>query len=172
MYKIHKMTYIWQFKQEALAIVQQAGHLNHHLQCQTTEVAMRELLKMAWRNQAMKSGETKTTSSLQSHHSSKHPHNSLCSSSSSLPVRINVLKQFDAKPLSQLPNRHGSTVRIRVMFLSFFKRALLPNFSRSWCVGILIMILEHSTISSTSHERICALGLVGPRNKRGKRGTR
>jgi len=34
-----------------------------------------------------------------------------------------------SKHLSQLQNRHGSLLRLRLRFLSFFKGALLPNFN-------------------------------------------
>jgi hypothetical protein len=48
-----------QFKQAAFPSELQAGHPDHHLQCPTAQVAIRESLKTTWRNQAMKSAETK-----------------------------------------------------------------------------------------------------------------
>jgi hypothetical protein len=66
---------------------------------------------------------------------SKHPHSSLSSCCSSLPVPITVLKHLDASfsqsnPLSQLRHHQGALLRLRLNSLSFLKGALPPNFNK------------------------------------------
>jgi hypothetical protein len=84
-------------------------------------------LKITLRNEALYSGETKTFSF------TRKPHpNSLPSCCCSLPVPIMSSASFrESKPPSQLRNGDTPLVRLRLEFLSFFKSALLPNFSRS-----------------------------------------
>ena len=45
-----------------------AGHLGHHRQCRVVQVAMHDSLHMTCINQALESGETKTSANLQSPH--------------------------------------------------------------------------------------------------------
>jgi hypothetical protein len=95
---------------------------------------MNESLDVNLRNQTMKSSETVPRIIL--HNllmTSKHLHSSL-SNCCLLLFRINVLEHFDSdfnesKSLSQLRNPHGPLLVPRLMFLSFFKRILLPNFN-------------------------------------------
>jgi hypothetical protein len=65
----------------------------------------------------------------------KYHHNSLRSCCCSLLVSINVLKRLYAsfsksRPLSQLQNRDSPLLRLRLMFPSFFRCALLPYFNK------------------------------------------
>ena len=111
----------WWLKEEALPFELWTGHLEH-LQCPTIQFAMPELLKISWRNQTLKSGETKICSS-SGLLLSKHPHNSLSCCWCSLPIWINVLKHLDtsfshSKTVGQILNPHGPLLRLRLRFLS------------------------------------------------------
>ena len=97
------------------------GHLEH-LQCPTIQFVIYELLKINWRNQTLKSGETKICSSSGSP-LSKHPHNSLSFCWCSLHIWNNVLKHLDAsfsdsKTVGQIWNPRGPLHRLRLKFLS------------------------------------------------------
>jgi len=114
----------WLLKEEALPFELWTGRLEH-LQCPTIQFAMRELLKINWRNRTLKSGETMICSSSGSP-LSKHPHNSLSCHWCSLPIWINVLKQLDvifsdSKTVSQIWNPRGPLHRLRLRFLSPLK---------------------------------------------------
>ena len=88
----------------------------------------------------------------------------------SLLVRINVLTHDDAsfsesKPLSQLQNRHGSLLILRVMFLTLFEGALLPNVSqivdRELAVRSWASISNPRRLQNRTHEfRACLTCLV------------
>jgi hypothetical protein len=111
----------WLLKEVALPFELWTAHLEH-LQCLTVQFAMHELLKINWRNQTLKSVETKICSSSGSS-LSKHPHNSLSCCWCSLPIWINVLKHLDAsfsdsKTVSQIWNPCGPLLRLRLRFLS------------------------------------------------------
>jgi len=111
----------WWLQEEVLSIELWTGHLEY-LQCPTIQFAMCESLKRNWRNQTLKSGETKICSSSASH-LSKHPHNSLSFCWCSLPIWINVLKHLDAsfsdsKTVGQIWKPRGPLVRLRHRFLN------------------------------------------------------
>jgi hypothetical protein len=97
------------------------GHLEL-LQCPTIQFALHESLKIKWRNQTLKSGETKIFSPSGSP-LSKHPHNSLPCCWCSLHIWINVLKHLytsfnNSKTVGQLWNPHGPLLRLRLRFTS------------------------------------------------------
>jgi len=67
----------------------QEGHLDHHLLCASLRATMNKSVRRMWRNQSLKSGETKTTFfPSESHHCNQTPHNSLSSSRYSLLFRF------------------------------------------------------------------------------------
>jgi len=119
--RIDKQTIIWGGE---ILLNLQAGHLDHHTQYPTIQLEMYQCLKMAWRNQALMSGETETSSSPSESPHSKYTHDSLPSCCSML-FRINVVKYFDASVngstlLSQHRNSHSPLFRLGKMFNSFF----------------------------------------------------
>jgi hypothetical protein len=72
----------------------------------------------------------------------------LCDCYCSQLIRISVFKHFvasfsESKPVSQLSNRHGPLLTVRLMFLSFFKGALLPNLNKMVECEILILVVQH-----------------------------
>lgn len=80
-------------------------------------------------------------------------------------VRINVLTHDDAsfsesKPLSYLQNRHGPLLILRVVFLSLFEGALLPNVSqiveRELAIRSWASISNRRRLQNRTHElRAC-----------------
>ena len=143
------------------------GLLDHYLCWPTTGlwVAMREYLKMASRNQGLKSGERKRL--LLFHNPlilCTHPQNTLSFCCCSPLASVDVLKHLDAnfnepKSLRQIRN-HGPFLRLSLGFLTFSKGALLPNFNRMVERQILSWDTSNSKTSSASYLRICTFGLT------------
>lgn len=140
------------------------GCLNHHLQYPTIQVARHETLKMAWRNQTLKSEETNTCNDpSETPHRSRLPYNPFSSCRCSLLVPLNVVKHSGAK-LSEfklfcrLRNCRGSLRRLCVRCVNFDKEVLLPNFNKTVKRQQLIMALQQlEYILHRSYIRICIL---------------
>jgi len=90
-------------------------------------------------------------------------HNVLFSCCCSLLVQSTALTFMSASVnlsfFTQLRNRHGTLLRFRLSFLSFFKRALLPSSTRQSKVRSWLWDFCSSKTLSASHVRICAVGL-------------
>ena len=144
----------------------QEGHLDHHLLCATLRVTMNKSVRVMWRNQSLKSGETKTTSFPSGfHHSNQIPHNSLSSSRYSLLFRFVALKQLNinfnmSTPINQKLKSSRYSRRLTLRLLSFVEEVLLPNSTMSSNVRSWTWEFSNSQTSSRSYVRICALGLL------------
>jgi hypothetical protein len=107
---------------------------------------MHKSLKMTFRNQTLKSDETKTTTSGPPH--SKQASTQLLVQLLLLAlVPINVLKLpgaifSESKPLRQTENRHGPLCRLRFGLLGYFKGALLRNFDSVERMLLIVGVLQ------------------------------
>jgi hypothetical protein len=137
-WKVYIIYYIWQtndnFWKKTLSLELQEGHLDHHRQCPSIQVAIRKSLNFTWRDQTLKSGWRDRDLFLSFDISStrKQPHNSLSSFCSSKILWIDVVKHLDAsvriEAFSQIQDRYGPLLRFRFFsFPNFLKGVLLPN---------------------------------------------
>lgn len=116
-----------------------------------------------WRNQALKPGETKDCTTFRISSQQKNRPRNYSSTCSSLRFPLDALKHLDAKfieskTLSQIWNRDGPILKLRLRFLSFLKDAFFPNFEENFTR----VLSDQGTlkIASTPYIWICALGLI------------
>ena len=127
---------------------------------------MSKSVRMIWKNQSLKSGEKKTTSSpSESPHCDQIPHNSLSSSRYSPLLRFVALKQLTSNfnmstPMNQELKSSWSSRSLALCLLSYFEEVLLPNSTMSSNVRSWTWEFSNSKTSSRSYVPICALGLL------------
>jgi len=110
-------------------------------------------------NQELKSGDTKTSSSLESPHSKRASSQFLLKYLLVAPSyqrpKTTWCRLQSVQPLSQLCHRHGPLLRLKLKILNFFKGTLLPNF-KTFAERQFLTV----KISSAYYVRICMLGLI------------
>jgi len=154
--KIKKKKVVWKTnesfsRRHSLSLELQACHLDHNIRCSAMQVAMHKSLNMTRRNHLLVS-QTPLLHLQKLLTASKHLHSSLSSCCCLLLAPVIFLRHPDAsfsqsKPLSQLPNRHGPLLRLRLRFrlrlsfrfLSFLKDALLLNSNSVIKSEVLVM---------------------------------